>query len=311
MSNHKQNSTPDVSEAFATSKKRTELATLPMANQAFPESMVSLETRETELLKELEEVRKEKERILLKEDKKQQRLLAKQARQHKVEAKLNTMSPENKQKFQEKLQRKEYIRSLSREEKIEYRQQKKEEKVKNMNPKQLERYQLRQQKRTEKESMALEQRQQLRHEKAERRQMYQDLKTRWTETIPDTIGHLIIDGNNMRGGGPRRASRDKIISHIYETIQLSPQLQQASVTVYFDHKPAQYEPIDGITIKFSNNTIADDLIVLEAQEEINEKSVMVVTSDRLLAIRLLDIGCHVMRNGKFNEINPNAPKRVH
>jgi hypothetical protein len=141
----------------------------------------------------------------------------------------------------------------------------------------------------------------------ERKTIYKELNENLLKSIPDDLGHLIIDGNNMRGGGRRRHSRDTIIKHIKETLEIDPTLKNSTVTVYFDHKPANYIPITGITVKFSGDEIADDSIVKETQDVIKSKSVLVVTNDRLLGGRILQSGGLVMKNKQFNTINPNAP----
>jgi hypothetical protein len=145
----------------------------------------------------------------------------------------------------------------------------------------------------------------------ERRAIYNELRENLTESIPVGLGHLIIDGNNMRGGGRRRHSRDTIINHIKESISLDTNLTHASVTVYFDHKPANYTNIEGITVKFSGDEIADDSIVKETQDIVKKKSVLVVTNDRLLGGRILNLGGLVMKNKQFNLINPNSPRNTH
>jgi len=269
--------------------------------------------------------------------KKQERHNKKMEIQQDKQNRIESMSPTSYHKFEvrQKLlsERRQMKKEMTKEEKSEYKIKKQQERLKrqkkklerkqeklfNMTPEKLEKHHLKQQKKAaEKEAflqITPEERQLIKAEKkakvAERRARYKYLNQNWTATFPDNLGHLIIDGNNMRGGGPRRHSRDTIIKHINETIALSPELQNSTITVYFDHKPAKYEPIDGITVKFSGDVIADDLIVNETTETIKSKSVLVVTCDRLLALRLLDLNAHVMRNGIFNTINPNAPKRTH
>jgi urease gamma subunit len=118
-----------------------------------------------------------------------------------------------------------------------------------------------------------------------RRAKYEMLKSTWSATIPEGVSEIIVDGNNMRGGGPDRLTRDQVIaaaSHMGATV------------VIFDHYPATFTAIEGVAVQFSMDRIADDVIVDMA----TSKS-LVVTSDRLLAIKLLEQGAKVMRCKTF------------
>lgn len=292
---------------------------------------------ENYVLDDIEEEYDLVDKMSLKDEKKMERQRRKEERHAFKEKKMREMSPKRLQKYkerQEKLaEKRQAFKSLSPEEKhklkeekkanrLQYKlekQQRKEEKIAQMSPERLQKYQDKQAKIQAKKDeflkMTPEERQQFKANKkaesAERKERFNYLKQNWTDDIPSGLGHLIVDGNNMRGGGPRRHSRDVILNHVNETIYLSEDLVESTKTVWFDHKPGKYEPIDGIEVKFSHDEIADDLIVQEVEAIIDDRSVLVVTSDRELALRVLDLGGHVMRNGKFNEINPNAPKNRH
>ena len=273
----------------------------------------------------------------LRDEKRLERQKKKEERRTFKEKKLKEMSPEHFQKYQEKqeklLERRQFLKYLSTEEKYKWKadkkadrlqyklnkQQRKEDKIAQMSPERIQKYQEKQAKIQAKKNeflnMTYEERQQFKANKkaetAKRKEGYNYLKQNWSDNIPSNLGHLIIDGNNMRGGGPRRHSRDVILNHVNETIQLSKDLTDSTKTVWFDHKPGKYKSINDIEVKFSHDEIADDLIVQEAEAIVEDRTVLVVTSDRGLALRVLDLGGYVMRNGKFNEINPNAPKNRH
>lgn len=252
-----------------------------------------------------------------------ERFRKREERLAKKEAKIKSMSPTSQSKYLEKQEflakRRQERSKMTKEERLEYKKQKIKDKLSQMTPERLAKYNEKQKiKKANKDKfdeMSLEEKlefkKQKQLEKLDKKLKYQYLTNNWSDEIPNDLGHLIIDGNNMRGGGPRRHSRDTIIKHIHQTMELNPQLQNTNITVWFDHKPAKYTPIDKINVKFSHDEIADDLIVKETEELIKDKSVLIVTADRLLAIRLLELGGLVMRNGKFNTYNPDAPKRKH
>ena len=255
--------------------------------------------------------------------KKQERLQRQEERRKRKEEKIARMSPKSLERYQtrqaELAVRREATEGMTKEEKKAYRYQQRLEKIKKENPEKLEKFLEQESKKKEKREalakLSIEELKELKEEKKklaqERRIQYSYLKENWSESIPNGLDHLIIDGNNMRGGGPRRHSRDTIIKHIHESISLDQNLKKSTVTVWFDHKPAQYKTTPGIDVKFSHDQIADDLIVAETQSKVPKKSVLTVTNDRGLALRILNLGGHVMRNKQFNLINPNAPQSRH
>lgn len=273
----------------------------------------------------------------LKDEKKIERRQKSEERKSRKEQKIRNMSPERLERYQERqkqlAEKREYMKSLSKEEKQQYKdekkqerqqrrlekQERKEEKLKSLTPEQLqrrkERFEKRQQKKDEFLAMTPEERHKFKEDKRAakiiKRQRFDNLNQNVSETIPDVVGHLIIDGNNMRGGGPRRHSRDVIINNVIDIVRETSPLQSATKTVYFDHKPGRYEPVDDIEVKFSGDVIADDLIVEEVEEVVKNRPVLVVTSDRELGARILEAGGNVMKNGRFNQLNPIPLKRTH
>jgi chromosome segregation ATPase len=333
-------------EEFATSKKRIELATQHDADQAEISALTEIQnhlvqaisvpsngskhvstikssigktlaklnkiksksnnSKVLEVLDDLEDIKSEYVDVSLTQIKKEERHKRSTERQARKQAKIDNMSPESRKSYEEKQkqrqEKRDYMKSLTKEER-------KLERIKNMTSKQLTKHQ---EKKAQKEAfnqLSPEEQLKIKLEKKakaqERKAQYQHLKENWSLELPDDIEHLIIDGNNMRGGGPRRHSRDVIMRHIKETKDIVPQLTNVNVTVYFDHKPAKYEPIDGFEVKFSGDIIADDMIVEDVSK--SEKKTLVITSDRLLAVRLLELNAYVMRNGVFGKNNPNAP----
>jgi len=181
-----------------------------------------------------------------------------------------------------------------------------------------------------KKAMSKEERKAMRDE---RKRDYAFLAANWSESIPPTvpggcsITHIILDGNNLRGGGPSRHSRREIV-----------QLGQAaaatyagaSIVVYFDGRGRSSVEDGGVSnikskkgwehvedenvedakssveVRFSGGREADDVIV-EWIERLSPspggaEQVLLITCDRGLAIRALRLGSHVMKNKVFKEI---------
>ena len=121
----------------------------------------------------------------------------------------------------------------------------------------------------------------------ERKADYQRLAGSWTTVITEDV-NLIIDGHNMIDGN--RMLKSKLLSELAGL--------QRSLTCVFDHYPdSTTTATDTIKVIFSKDRIADDVIV----EIANDKS-LVVTNDRLLAIRLLNLGAKVMRRRDFKPL---------
>jgi len=130
-------------------------------------------------------------------------------------------------------------------------------------------------------------------ERKERKQKYQYLKTKWVEDFPKELDVVIMDGNNMRAGGPHRKSRVQII----EYAEKAQDHLKVPVICYFDGTFKADNSENGlVTVKYSKDIIADDLIVEDAKAVTNP---LVITVDRGLALRILEIGGTVMRNGTF------------
>lgn len=140
------------------------------------------------------------------------------------------------------------------------------------------------------------------------------LANSWTDQIPDNLELLIVDGNNLRGGGPKRISRDAVVELLSkrqwtnlvakqpngETSENSNNKKPRIVCV-FDHEASNISNTGDIEIQFSKDVIADDVIAQLAEQN-KDKSTLVVTCDRDLALRILDLGGKIMRNRKFESL---------
>lgn len=128
------------------------------------------------------------------------------------------------------------------------------------------------------------------------------LANSWTDQIPDNLELLIVDGNNLRGGGPKRISRDAVVEIITkhqwtsETNNTKPR-----IVCIFDHEASNIPNSGDIEIQFSKDVIADDVITQLAEQN-KDKSTLVITCDRELALRILDLGGKVMRNRRFESL---------
>jgi hypothetical protein len=135
----------------------------------------------------------------------------------------------------------------------------------------------------------------------EKTQKWNYVADNWSSDIVD-VDMLIIDGNNIMGGGPRRHSRDEVIQHIAKVVSHCTALKNAEVICIFDHYYKPYDKVNGLNVQFSGKKTSDDVIVDELVKPcINT---MVVTCDRGLAYRLLTKKCRVMRNMSFMKIVP-------
>jgi len=304
-------------------ERRDLLLSCPSETAKNSETKVKVEVdleADYDLLEDQIELLSNDRNVTLKEVKRQERETQKQVRLQKKEAKVKAMSPDRQLRYQarqeELAKRRLTTKDLSKEEKRALRDERQLSKIKLMTPERLTKYLERQTKRQEQKDalskLSIDELKELKRNKRvladKRRDDYNHLKENLIETLPSNLGQLIVDGNNLRGGGPRRHSRDVILKHIQETIEIATTLKNSNITVYFDHKPAKYQAIANIDVKFSGDQIADDSIVEEATELVKQKSVLVITNDRGLGIRLLALGALVMKNRQFNEINPNAPK---
>ena len=130
-----------------------------------------------------------------------------------------------------------------------------------------------------------------------RRTEYEFLKQNWTTEVPNGIISVVLDGTNIRGGGPRRRSRDDVIGYAEDIDHTN---VNVPVICYFDGRPAKCKKTE-VELRFSKSRIADDVIV-EFIKTQHPSKVLLVTSDRGLAIRALNLGSYVMRNNTFKDI---------
>lgn len=245
--------------------------------------------------------------------------------------KLNSMTEEDKKTFlDEEREAKEAAKAKRRENKIKRREaklQKQQDRMDAMSPKRLAKFQkklqerdlkrqkVRELKTTEKKefnSLKKSERDAIKaknaEERAAKRERFRYLNENWTDELPDKVDNLIVDGNNVRGGGPKRHSRDDVISHVNK-IAIEKNLTDANIICIFDHKIAKYEKVEHVDVQFSGEKIADDVIVDMVESYGDDSTNVVVTCDRGLALRLLDLGCKVMRNRSFTSILPGLESK--
>jgi len=145
---------------------------------------------------------------------------------------------------------------------------------------------------------------------AQRKEQWAYLAANWSTEMPADVAVLIVDGNNMRGGGPQRLSRTAVTTHVTQAVQACAKLHSAELICFFDHALAEHGPAQGMRVIYSGDTIADDKIVelVASFGPDRARQTCVVTCDRGLALRLLALGARVARNSTFNALNPAAPK---
>ena len=248
----------------------------------------------------------------------------------KFEKKLAEMSPEKRVKFEARQQKKAELAKMSKEERLAYREKMKEERIERKNRKIVEKME----KMTDKQIVRLKEKLKLIEEKRERlnnetveekvsykknkreeakkrRQRFAYLAENWTDEFDMKVDHLIVDGNNLRGGGPRRKSRDDIVKRTAQAVANCEHLKDTHVICMFDKHIASYEEVEGVDVQFSGDVIADDVIVKLAKDY--EGVVVVITCDRGLALRILDMNDNlsdqkrykVMRNKCFKSYAVN------
>lgn len=293
-------------ETIAISEKRTELAAQRKAKQA-----------EKKILKEAFRSLPENERKAIIEKRKKEKLERKAARVQSHQDRVAKMNPKKRQAFIERQKAREEFRALPKIQKDAIRKQKKATRLANkldrqakkqqkladklakMSPKRRQTFEEKKKAREEFKALPLNERMSIKKEKKDEREVKKErfryLSKNWSTEFPKDLQLLIIDGNNMRGGGPNRFSRNDILDFI-EKHEWSPNTPQ--MFCWFDHNPSKYKVRDNIEVKFSNREIADDMIVKQVEEN-NDLSILVVTCDRGLALRVLDLGGKVMRNKSF------------
>jgi hypothetical protein len=224
----------------------------------------------------------------------------KQVRDERFQAKLDTMKPEKRAAWDEKQRarkvRQEQLASMSVEERTALRErknnerlQKKQARIDKMTPESRKEW-------DRKQAMT---KQELKAERIARKAEYTWLSENHTTmqqlrclSKEDGPKYIIVDGNNMRGGGPNRLSRQQVCD-ISERRQ--DDLGIKSI-LYFDG-PVSNCTSDKIEIRYSKDRIADDVII-EDIETMGIK-VLVVTVDRGLGIRVLKLNSLTMRNGEY------------
>ena len=264
-------------------------------------------------------------RLKKRQDKKEARL---RKRQEKLKLKISKMSCkqydnyENRRKIIE--EKRTYLNTLSKEEKKKYRQKQKEIKHR----KKLERSaqkkeivkkpRVKQSKFNDKTSrksffrdklknMTAAEKRAFRSKKVDearvKKQYYKYVSENWSDEIPLNIDYLLVDGNNLRGGGPNRKRRNDVIRHVSKVVIKSPQLANTKVICVFDGNASNCDRMDNVDVQFSENRIADDIIINLIREMPKNKKKLVITCDRMLAFRTLQLdNGHAMRNKYFTSI---------
>lgn len=179
------------------------------------------------------------------------------------------------------------------------REQQKAERIANFSPEKREKYLKKKEEKERYKSLSVEEKAVIKAEKKktriEKKERFAFLSNNWSEELPGNSDFLIVDGNNIRGGGPKRFSRNDIIAILsnFKTIH-----ENIEILCVFDHMFSKHDVVPGIEVKFSEGDIADDMII-DIIEDQKERSIVLVTCDRGLALRALDLGSNVMRNKRF------------
>eukprot|EP01087_Luapelamoeba_hula_P001666 TRINITY_DN1138_c0_g1_i4.p1 TRINITY_DN1138_c0_g1~~TRINITY_DN1138_c0_g1_i4.p1 ORF type:complete len:393 (+),score=68.37 TRINITY_DN1138_c0_g1_i4:188-1366(+) len=93
------------------------------------------------------------------------------------------------------------------------------------------------------------------------------------ESIPEDVDLLLVDGNNLSGGGPRRISCEKLLRLIEDYMMALSRMRQRikKVVLVFDHYHApMISELSYVTVEFSGDRIADDVIVERYQDHIRD-----------------------------------------
>ena len=222
-----------------------------------------------------------------------------QAKQQKIKESMKDLSPNSKEKKEKRLEEKIRKKLLKKAEK-----EKEKERFNGLSP---------EEKKAEKEKK--------RKEKMERKMKWAYLNKSWLKKLPDNLDYVIVDGNNLRGGGPKRFSRSEVIAHISAIKESLNQLKKTKIIVMFDKKISKYDPIENVEVQFSGDKIADDVIinmiqklnnVCKPDQDISSslgKKILVITCDRLFALRVLGLKQMVMRNKVFTSMVPGFNRR--
>ena len=249
----------------------------------------------------MEEMSKEEKKKFREEKKKVKREEQDIRRKNRFQKRLAKLSEDKRVKLQSKRDardaEKAKLREMSKEERIAYRNEKKEArdkkkktrtereviKLEKMSPQKKEAY-------LKKKNMSKEEKKLL---SQQRKADYQYLKDNLSEEIPEVVT-ILLDGNNIRGGGPKRLSREEVAS------LLEPYQTDYQVICYFDGASKKIDT--EIETRFSGDDIADNTIILDLETEFTPSKTLLVTCDRGLGVRALKIGTKVMRNGTFKKL---------
>jgi hypothetical protein len=255
-------------EAMSTEKRQ---AYLERASQR--ELFKALPIEERQQIIKAKELEYEKKKIAILESK-----------NTRIQVRLSKMTLVKRDILMTKLREQEAIKQLPREEQKQIREQKKAERAVLNVQKQVER--------------------------KKRQEQWAYLAANWSLEIPKGPATFIVDGNNMRGGGPKRKSRNEIIEKVNETLtSWKPCGESPNVICVFDHEPSECIAPAYINVVFSLGATADDMIVNMVKEHITTtpgpllgivgREILVITSDRGLALRVLQNGGKVMRISNF------------
>eukprot|EP01006_Ploeotia_vitrea_P008600 TRINITY_DN20653_c0_g1_i1.p1 TRINITY_DN20653_c0_g1~~TRINITY_DN20653_c0_g1_i1.p1 ORF type:complete len:273 (-),score=23.73 TRINITY_DN20653_c0_g1_i1:110-928(-) len=145
----------------------------------------------------------------------------------------------------------------------------------------------------------------------EQKQLWAALKENWTTALPpleerDQL-RVVVDGNNIICDRNSNLTKDSLVATVHQlcvTQSLSPE----KALVVFDHGgmiAKEFDESTGLAVWHSGEgTNADDMIISHLHELITEGTdetgdVLVVTCDRVLALRAMEAGANVMKCNTF------------
>jgi RNA methyltransferase, TrmH family len=120
----------------------------------------------------------------------------------------------------------------------------------------------------------------------------------------------LVDGMNVIGTRPDRWWRDRPAARRRLAQSLSAMTGDDEVTVVFDGTPEPGEAEEaaavGVTARFAPGgpNAADDVIASMAEDDTERASLVVVTSDAILAGRVRVLGVQVMAARRFRQLLP-------
>lgn len=141
--------------------------------------------------------------------------------------------------------------------------------------------------------------------RTERKEQYEFVKKNWLPELETEICNeydvIIVDGNNVRGGGPRRRSQQEIIDHTAKVVNKLG--YSGTIIVMFDGNVRKYKSNESIDeVVFSSFGIEADDVIVQTVRDNPEKNYLVVTCDRGLAQRVLELKGKIIRNGTFTNV---------